>query len=363
MRHFKKNKKLKYSAYKIFSFKEKIDSLPFDNPEILPPIHIRIKPTNRCNHNCWYCAYRTDNLQLGKDMKLTDEIPEEKMMEIIDDCIEMGVKAITFSGGGEPLLYPYMKEVLKKLKDSPIKFAALTNGSNLQGEIAELFAFHGTWIRVSMDGFNDESYSKYRNVKKGEFSKIIKNIANFKKLSGKCSIGVSYIIDKNNYNKIYEFTKVIKESGADSIKMSPCIVDNDGRMNNNYHQPIFEIVKDQIGMVKDEFADHDFEIFDAYHYLEEKFEKDYSWCPYIQICPVIGADLRVYACHDKAYNLDEGVIFSLKSDSFKNKWFSSKYNFFKINPSKICRHHCAVNEKNKIIIEYLDIDKEHIFFV
>jgi hypothetical protein len=45
--HLKKNKKLKYSVYRIFSFKGKIDSLPLVNPEILPPIHIRIKPTNK----------------------------------------------------------------------------------------------------------------------------------------------------------------------------------------------------------------------------------------------------------------------------------------------------------------------------
>jgi wyosine [tRNA(Phe)-imidazoG37] synthetase (radical SAM superfamily) len=35
------------------------------------------------------------------------------MLEIIDDCIDMGVKAITFSRGGEPLIYPYIVDVLK----------------------------------------------------------------------------------------------------------------------------------------------------------------------------------------------------------------------------------------------------------
>ena len=92
----------KYSTLKIFHYQEKLDNLTLDTQEIKPPLHIRIKPTNVCNHNCWYCAYKVDYLQLGQDMVERDFIAEDKMMEIIDDCAEMGVKAITFSGGGEP---------------------------------------------------------------------------------------------------------------------------------------------------------------------------------------------------------------------------------------------------------------------
>ena len=37
-------------------------------------------------------------------MNEKDGIPEPKMMEIIEDIIEMKVKAVTLSGGGEPFL-------------------------------------------------------------------------------------------------------------------------------------------------------------------------------------------------------------------------------------------------------------------
>ncbi|WP_238390150.1 radical SAM protein, partial [Campylobacter fetus] len=82
-----------------------------------------------------------------------------------DDLDSMGVKSITFSGGGEPLSYRYMTETLEKLSKTDIKFASLTNGSKLNGDIANLFSKFGTWLRVSIDGFDDESYAKYRNVK------------------------------------------------------------------------------------------------------------------------------------------------------------------------------------------------------
>ena len=83
-----------YTQMKIFHFKDKIDSLEKNNKTIEAPLHIRIKPTNVCNHNCSYCAYRAEDLQLGQNMKIRDFIPEAKMMEIIDDIIEMKVKAV-----------------------------------------------------------------------------------------------------------------------------------------------------------------------------------------------------------------------------------------------------------------------------
>ena len=141
-----------YTKMKVLHFKEKIDSLPREVEKILPPIHVRMKPTNICNHRCRYCAYRADDLQLGRDMKTTDTIPEKKMFEILEDLEEMGVEAVTFSGGGEPFCYPHLKETVKRLSETKIRFAALTNGSKLEGEIAELFAHFGTWIRISIDG-------------------------------------------------------------------------------------------------------------------------------------------------------------------------------------------------------------------
>lgn len=354
---------LLYTKMKVFHFKEKIESLPGDVGEIMPPIHIRIKPTNACAHNCWYCAYKADNLQLGKDMSKRDYIPKEKMMEIIEDVVDMGVEAITFSGGGDPFYYPYLLDTVKKLSKTRVKFASLTNGARLNGELAEIFAHRATWLRVSIDGWDEESYSQYRGVKKGEFTKVMKGMENFKRIGGGCYLGVVIVVDKRNAEKVYELINKLKDVGVDSVKVSPCVVSDDGAENNIYHQPIFEKVKKQIKEAVDELVDDRFEIFDAYHELDDKFKKKYTWCPYLQILPVIGADLNIYPCQDKAYNLDEGLIGSIRDKRFKEFWFSDKNKFFKINPSLHCNHHCVANIKNKLVLDYLNTDKEHLGFV
>lgn len=354
---------LLYSNMKIFHYKEKLDSLPFEINTILAPLHIRLKPTNICNHNCWYCAYRRDNIQLGKDMILMDHIPQRKILELIEDFTQMGVKAVTFSGGGEPLCYPYLLQALHLLSERHIKFSCLTNGTNLDKEIAEYFAFNGTWIRISLDGWDDKSYASYRGVSVKEYAKLIRNIENFKKLGGVCYLGVIIIIDKNNAYHVYQMIKKLQNIGVDSVKVSPCIVSNDGAENNAYHQQYFDIVNEQIERFKKEFKLRNFEIFNSYHKQLETFDKDYTWCPYIQINPVIGADLNVYSCHDKAYNIKEGLVCSVKEKHFKDVWFSDKLKFFKINPKLHCKHHCMVNDKNNLILDYLNADVEHLNFV
>ena len=103
-------------------------------------------------------------------MRRADYIPREKMLEIIEDLEEMGVRAVTFSGGGEPFCYPYLLESAKKLANSRIQFASLTNGSRLRGEVAGGFRVP---CRVAQDirgrMGRGQSYRHYRGVAAGEF--------------------------------------------------------------------------------------------------------------------------------------------------------------------------------------------------
>lgn len=352
---------LLYTKYKLFHFPEKINSL--NTNKILPPLQVRIKPTNACNHDCWYCAYKASNLQLGKDMITKDFIPKQKMLEIIEDLDEMGVKSITFSGGGEPLTYKFMVETLQRLILTKIKFATLTNASRLSGEIAEIFSKFGTWVRVSIDGWDDESYSRYRHIKIGEYSKVIKNMENFAKLGGKCILGVSIIIDKDNISHLENSVKLFRDIGVGSVKLSPCITSNEARLTNEYHSEIFAKTKGICENLVSKYSKKNFQIFDSYHLLETKFQKDYNWCPMSQILMVIGADQNIYACQDKAYNLENGMLFSIKNKRFKDAWYENKTNFYKIKPCKDCTHHCVSNEKNRILLEYLNADKGHLEFV
>jgi len=351
-----------YSHLKILRFQDKILSLPEEQP-ILAPLHVRLKPTNVCNHRCAYCAYRVGELQLGQDMDPRQVMPTPKLLEIVQDIVEMGIKAVTFSGGGEPLCHPGIAQAMRALAKGGVGLASLTNGSLLRGEVAEILAFHGVWVRISMDGYDAQSYARYRGTGVDEFARVMANIEGFKRLAGTCRLGVSLILDEHNKGEVFAMLARLKDAGADSVKVSPCIVSNDASSNNSYHRPFFAVVREGIDQARKTLAGEAFEIFDAYHELDEKFTKDYSWCPYAQILPVIGADARVYTCQDKAYNLRHGAMGSLEGVRFKDFWFSDKSRFFAVNPACVCNHHCVANLKNRLIHEFLGLSPDHLAFV
>ncbi|MBT4790154.1 MAG: radical SAM protein [Halobacteriovoraceae bacterium] len=352
-----------YSKYKIFHFPKKIQSLKREAPNALPPIHIRIKPLNACDHDCYYCAYRSSNLELGKDMNLKDLIPNKKMQEIIQDISLMGVKSVTFSGGGEPLRYPYMLESLETLVKKKINFAIISNGSNLQGKLADIISQHASWIRISLDGWDAKSYANYRNVSLQEFDKVIKNLERFKQKSPRCKLSVNLIVNKDNAPHIEELVLKLKKIGIDNIKIGPCVISNDHQKNYAYHQPIALQVKQSIVKLQKNHSSSNFELINGYNFTPiENMEKKYSWCPYVQVLPVIGADLMVYTCQDKAYT-QKGVIGSIKDISFKEFWLNNKDKFYRITPSKDCHHNCVAHDKNKMLIDFLDISNEDVNFV
>ena len=357
------NKKKVYSDLKVFSDGDKLNSL--SSEDMTPPIYIRINPTNICNHSCWYCGYQANpEMSMGDTVNKQDSIPFEKMEEICDDFINMKVKAVTFSGGGEPLAYKKIEVFFDKLVDAGVKIAVITNGSNLKGKIAKSLANKASWVRVSMDGWDNDSYTKYRKTKGKEFDKIISNMEEFSKIKGTTKLSVAYNVDRDNYTKIYDYTKLIKEIGADTIKFTGCVVSDNTMENIEYHSSIFEKTTSIIKKVKSDFETKDFEIENVYSVQNTRYDKTYNRCPFSEYLTIIGADLKVYVCHDKAYT-ESGEIGSIREQSFYNFWMNgeARNSVRGINPSISCNHHCTADAKNKLLLEYLSIDSEHMDFI
>lgn len=358
--------KILYSDLKILHFQSKLVDLA--RGTLSAPLHVRIKPTNRCNHNCYYCCYRNKNLHLNQLFDERDKIPPDRMKEIIFDLRKMGVGAVTFSGGGEPLVYPYIKGAIKDLLDSRIKVALLTNGSLLKGEVAQILSRYAAWVRISMDAADAKTYAKIRGVELGEFDKVCDNIYNFaKKKRRRCQLGVNFIVTKDNYKDIYKFLKIMKKLGVDHVKISEAVLYTDRGKNKKHYHRMLGLIKRQIKKGVSELSDSRFSIIDKVDNFVTKvdcYQKCYDRCYFVQCLTVIGADLNVYFCQDKAYTRI-GTLGSLKGRSFKNLWFSkeSKDRLIKLNPIKHCKHHCTQHTKNIMLLDYFGLDKKHLSFI
>ena len=352
-----------YSQVKMFHFGEKLHNLK--NGEVTPPIHIRLKPINACNHRCFYCCYRNPNLLLNQRFNEKDMIPRAKMQEIVQDIAAGGVKAVTFTGGGEPLIYPHISEAVEALINNDVKVAVLTNGSRLKGDVAGPLADGASWVRISIDAADRDTFSQSRGVGPQEFDGILSNIENFARHKHPdCELGINFIVTQLNVGKVFTFIKLMKDRGVDHVKVSECVVSIDGRRNNQYHADYFDTVKTQIEKAQQELTGDGFEVIDKFHNFEEEYQKHYRRCPFINFINVVAADLNAYSCQDKAYT-DSGLLGSIEKRSLRELWNSDEYatRLAALNPSRLCGHHCVQHWKNLMLLDFLDTDERHLEFV
>ena len=339
----------KYSDLKIAWFPEKLNSLK-DN-YVTAPIHVMINPTNRCNHNCFFCVYNYDYSLMHDTMNIKDELSTAKILETLHSFKKIGVKSITYSGGGEPLIHPGIEEVLQLNKDLGIDIAMITNAQLLYGNKANLLK-DSKWIRVSVDYSNYEEFKKSGRGSLDKYNQILENISNFSKMkTPECDLTVNYIITKENYKNLFNGALLLKSLNVDNIRFSPVYTKD----FLDYHSSIKAEVLQTLNDIKKYLETDTFKIYHSY-YLNENFTKrNYNKCYFQQIVPVIGGDYNVYNCHNKAYT-PEGMIGSIKNQTFEEFWFSedTKKHFERFNAKKECVCQCAADNKNLFIHELIN---------
>ena len=281
--------KQRYGNLKLLWHHEKLKS--FLENRIISPIYIRIKPTNECNHHCRFCSYDplTGDLTVRNELNRIDRIPQKKMLEILKDLKDIEVKAVTYSGGGEPLIYPHIEEAMQRTLDYGINLSIITNGQRLSGKKAEILS-HAHWVRVSSDASDAKSFSEIRRVPKECFHELTENIRNFAKIKNPdCELGINFVVHKNNFNQVYKSVRHFRDLGVNHIKITPMWI-SDFR---EYHQPINSPVLEQIVKAKADFQDEDFNVYDTY---EGDFsgasvsKRSYGRCYVMQTIPVIAAN-------------------------------------------------------------------------
>ncbi len=349
-----------YSNLKIFAHMDEVNKVK--NGQRIAPIYVRIKPTNRCNQNCNYCHYRNPYLDLDQYLP-TDEINREKMLEIIHDFKDMGVKAVTFSGGGEPLLYPYIEDAMEAVLEAGIDLSVITNGSLLAGKKAELLS-KAKWVRISLESGTEQTYSKIRGVNQGMFGQVCNNIYNFAQIKDmQCELGINFVIGPDNYKEVYQSGKLMQEIGVNHIKYT-ALVNSDVE---SVHAPFKVNVIEQIHKLMREETSPDFKVINMYESDFEQrtvFGRSYDFCGIKDFVTVIAANSKIYYCHDKAY-LSAGEVGDISKKSFKEVWFSDEVTqrLARFNPKQLCRHHCVYDDRNNLLNLFYGMDNKHINFI
>ena len=339
------------------------------------PKQVQLIISDLCNQNCSFCAYRMDGYTSNQHFGQVDEktgkftnnpvrfIPYQKAIEIIDDAADMGVKAIQFTGGGEPTVHAKHKEIFSHALDRGLQIALVTNGVLLKEQLREIL-IHATWVRVSIDAGLPETYAKIREVPESQFHRSLENIRELIKLKKKhqspLTIGVGFVVTEDNWTEMRYLTQIAKDMGADNVRLSAVFQPEHFEYFKRFYSDALALSKECSAM-----AEGKFKVFNLFtDRVEDLIEEhpDYSFCGYQHFNTYIGGDLNVYRCCVTSYN-DIGILGSLKEKRLKDFWLSQeKENKMSNFDARGCPQ-CQFNQRNRNINSVIDPDPPHINFV
>lgn len=203
----------------------------FSNEEY-PPILVEIDLTNQCTSDCPWCFGFEDrklkNYTLGvRDSTIDPVVKYNQSMQcvsqLIDDLSMMGVKAITWTGGGDPTCHKGLFDILELAHSKGIENGLITNGVI---DVKKALA-HCQWIRFSVDGATKDTYG-FMHGMPHHFERVVENIkaiARIKKNTGSsCTLGVAFLTGERSKAEIVDFAKLWHGiNGIDYIQYRPLL--------------------------------------------------------------------------------------------------------------------------------------------
>ena len=190
------------------------------------PFSLDINPTDRCNLKCRSCWQR--NPKFG-EIDSEYQLGRDKLLELIDQAIELDVKRFEITGGGEPLVRKeVVLEIMNKIKKNGRYGNITTNGTLLSKRDLE-FITEINWdnVTISLDGPNSE----INNYLRGEnsFERVMDNIKTLNDLkeAEKPSLKFNTVISNRNYDHLSEIMELAAERKVETVSFETLTVHSD----------------------------------------------------------------------------------------------------------------------------------------
>jgi len=335
------------------------------------PVHLQVMPSDYCNQDCSFCFYRQETtapnelfpiLQDGKRNHNPKRMMDvDFIIRLMHDAKDLGVKAITFTGGGEPTMNRYLNVAIDYCNSLGIEWALITNGTAIHESVGMLL-HTAKFVRVSIDAGMPETYSRIRRVPAEQFYKALHFIKQMRQDSvGRKTyptIGVGFVVTQDNYSEIPSAAIIARNHGADYIRFGAAFTGTEGKLDQSLVLEKLAVAKE---LLRGENAKsgQPFQIHDRVFNMETV--PDYDKCYMQHLTPVVGADMNLYRCCNLAYS-QRGLIGSLENQRLTDLWLSSgKYESMDALDPHSCPA-CIYNDKNKAI-HSLTVAPPHVNFV
>ena len=160
-----------------------------------------IELTDVCNLNCEWCY-------VGEDHSNRTYMSRETIEKTIMILANSGVKQVTYAGG-EPLMYPYIKEAVELAYKNGMIVHINSNGYFLTGDLARELKKRGlSQIQMNISSLDAQQHDRIHG-KAGAFFNVMKAMRNAED-AGITRVAQT-VLTKQNENKIYDIIKFVRE--------------------------------------------------------------------------------------------------------------------------------------------------------
>jgi wyosine [tRNA(Phe)-imidazoG37] synthetase (radical SAM superfamily) len=333
------------------------------------PVHLHFIISDLCNQDCNFCAYRIDGYTEffstpDGNHNPARRIPYNKIVEILNDCKAMGVKAVQFTGGGEPTVHPKCREAIEYAHMLGLDTSLVTNGVRLNEALRETL-MRSMWARISIDAGKPETYGAVRRVDPSIYWKVLDNCAKLAQLKqqkqSNLVIGIGWVVNKDNWQQIVQGVKDARETGVDNVRLSAVFQPDDAAYFRDFYAQAAEACAEAEGLATDTFAV--INNFGARLADLSLGHPEYPKCHYQHMVTYIGGDMNLYRCCVLSYT-KRGLVGSLEGVRFRDLWESrvKQEDYRQFNAHECPR--CQFNDKNRATQEIMDgLPDTHVNFV
>lgn len=233
------------------------------------PIHLQLHPTNKCNRSCFFCSCS------ARDKNLEMDIDEAK--DIIDKFASLGTKAVTITGGGEPLCYSHFNDLIDYFIQKDIKIGLVTNGLALHKVAFEILR-NLTWCRISSG--DDRTFEH-------NYSERLHDIVNH---CPDVDWGFNHVVTINpNLDVIRKIVKFANAHEFTHVRIVPDLFE-DRPVDMDYIRTDLKEIDDSRVIYQD----------------NKRFYRGGD-CYICYLKPVVAPDMKVYACSGTQVALEKSV--------------------------------------------------------
>lgn len=292
------------------------------------PVNVEIDLSNRCSLGCTWCHFAYTHTRgplagkVGKPAGAIDGgdlMDRQLAMSIIRQLSVAGVKSITWTGGGEPTLHPEFNRILMCAAANKMEQGIYTHGGHIDTERAAIMKEAFTWVFISLDECTADAYKASKGVDR--FDAVCANVRRLVEAEGKATIGIGFLLHKDNYHQVRDMVKLGRALGVDYVQFRPTIhycQDAPGELAENT-----DWISWAVGWLQ-EYAGDSFVVADI-----DRFRRYQRWdghgyptCYWSALQTVITPNGKVWRCTNKREHPD-ALLGDLSVEDFATVWARS----------------------------------------